>query len=400
MTAIPRITLKPGRDKSVRRRHPWIFSGAIADVSGHPESGETVHVCEHNGSLLGSGAYSPSSQIRVRMWSFDAKEKIDGDFIAGRLRDAIDMRQSLMSDTNAFRLVNAESDGLPGLVIDRYADFLVCQFTAAGVERWKNDIVSALAELAQCNGIYERSDGSDRDKEGLQTAVGSVNGFEPTDLIEIIENSCRFLVDIRKGQKTGFYLDQRDNRACIAQYSNNAHVLNCFSYTGGFGITALKAGASRIVNVDASSNTLDLLNENFKLNGLDLTKIANVQGDAFDVLREMGRKKELFDIVVLDPPKFVSSKDQLHAACRGYKDINMQGFKLVKPGGLLFTFSCSGMLDSALFSKIVADAALDARRQAQIIRRLGQAVDHPVLLSFPEGNYLKGLLCRCDAKSR
>lgn len=398
MTAIPCITLKPGRDKSVRRRHPWIFSGAIADVSGNPESGETVHVCEHNGSLLGSGAYSPSSQIRVRMWSFDTKEKIDKDFIAGRLRDAIHMRQSLMSDTNAFRLVNAESDGLPGLVIDRYADFLVCQFTAAGVERWKNDIVSALAELVQCNGIYERSDGSDRDKEGLQTAVGSVNGFEPTDLIEIIENSCRFLVDIRKGQKTGFYLDQRDNRACIAQYSNNAHVLNCFSYTGGFGITALKAGASRIVNVDASSNTLDLLNENFKLNGLDLTKIANVQGDAFDVLREMGRKKELFDIVVLDPPKFVSSKDRLHEACRGYKDINMQGFKLVKPGGLLFTFSCSGMLDSALFSKIVADSALDAGRQAQIIRRLGQAVDHPVLLSFPEGHYLKGLICRCDAR--
>ncbi len=392
---IPSVTLKPGREKSLRRRHPWIFSGAIANVSGQIEPGETVCVLSAGGDFLALGSYSPFSQIRVRMWSFDAETEINASFFHERLRAAFEIRRSLLDDDTACcRLVNAESDGLPGLVVDRYADFVVCQFTAVGVEHWKKDIINSIKELIPCKGIYERSDGFDREKEGMQPSTGVLYGVEPPDYIEIAENGCKFLVDVRNGHKTGFYIDQRENRAYLAGHAAGADVLNCFAYTGGFGIYALKAGAANVLNIDASAGVLDIINRNAEINSLPVSKMENRQGDAFVILRQMHKEGRLFDIVVLDPPKFASSRDQLPSACRGYKDVNLQGFKLVKTGGLLVTFSCSSLMDQDLFSKIIADAALDAGREAQIIRRLGQSWDHPTLLSFPEGGYLKGLACR------
>jgi len=390
------IILKPGREKSLLRRHPWIFSGAIASVSGKPQAGETVEVKSANNGLLGLGAWSPDSQIRVRMWSFESQDIIDSEFFHARLERAIEARERLHLDaiTNAYRLVNAESDGLPGIVIDRYEEFLVCQFLTTGAEFWKRDIVEQLTQLLPSRGIYERSDVDVRQKEGLQPVSGVLTGEDPPDTIEIQEGDCRFYVDIKHGHKTCFYLDQRENRAAIIEFAHDAEVLNCFSYTGGFGIRALKAGAKKITNIDSSAASLDLARRNTELNQLETGSVENVTGDVFHILRDYRDENRQFDLIVLDPPKFAESKDQLKKAARGYKDINLLAFKLLKPGGVLFTFSCSGLMEESLFQKIVADAALDAVRDAQMIRRLTQAADHPTALNFPEGSYLKGMICR------
>lgn len=390
------IILKPGREKSLLRKHPWVFSGAIASVSGKAQAGETVEVITEKKELLGHGAWSPESQIRVRMWTFEAQEKIDTEFFHLRLERAIDARKRLRLDeyATAYRIVNAESDGLPGIVIDCYGEYLVCQFLSAGAEYWKQIIVEQLVQLLPVKGIYERSDVDVRQKEGLQPASGVLTGEAPPDSIEIKEGDCRFYVDIKHGHKTGFYLDQRENRAAVVEFAQGAEVLNCFSYTGGFGIWALKGGANKVTNIDTSAALLELARRNTELNHLDTTRVENVAADAFQILRQYRDANRQFDLIILDPPKFAESKDQLKRASRGYKDINLLACKLLKPGGILFTFSCSGLMEGNLFQKIVADAALDAGRNAQMIRWLTQAADHPTALNFPEGSYLKGMICR------
>lgn len=390
------VVIKRGREKSLLRRHPWIFTGAVASVEGHPQSGETVEVVLADGSRVARAAYSPASQIVARVWTFDPGEDVSLDFFRARLSLAIELRgaRATTGDPGAARLVNAESDGLPGVVVDRYGRWLVVQLLTAGAERWREVIAGELERLASPAGIYERSDVDVRAKEGLDKRSGLLLGAEPPELVEIAEGGCRFLVDLRRGHKTGFYLDQRENRAAVAQYAAGAEVLNCFSYTGGFGVSALAGGAVRTTNVDSSAPSLELSRRNMTLNGFDESASEHVEGDAFAVLRRYRDEGRSFDLAVLDPPKFAESRVQLARASRGYKDINLLALKLLRPGGVLFTFSCSGLMTSELFQKIVADAALDAGRDARIVRRLSQAEDHPVALPFPEGAYLKGLVCR------
>ncbi len=392
------VILKNGREKSLLRRHPWIFSGAVTKIIGSIQAGETVDILSSKGKWLARGAYSPFSQITVRVWTFNPDEDITPEFFHARLKRAFSSRDPLMkhSTLTACRMVNAESDGLPGLIVDRYADFLVCQFLFAGAEHWKQDIADGLKSLMPRAGIYERSDADVREKEGLKPCAGVLSGQEPPDLVEIQENEVCFLADIRRGHKTGFYLDQRENRAALAAYTENAEVLNCFAYTGGFGVYALKYGAAKVTNIDSSADALAICQRNIALNALNTAAAENVEGDVFQILRKYRDSGQQFDVIVLDPPKFADSRGQLERAARGYKDINLLAFKLLRPGGMLFTFSCSGLMTPELFQKIVADAALDAKCDAQIIRFLGQAADHPTALNFPEGHYLKGLAVRIE----
>lgn len=393
-----KVILKPGREKSLRHAHPWIFSGAIARLERGIKNGETVAIYDHSGHRWGSGAFSTHSQIAIRVWSFDPAEPINQDFFRRRLRNAIARREILRPSikSNALRLVNAESDGLPGLIVDRYADYLVCQFLSAGAEYWRMEIVQILADLLPVVGIYERSDVDVRQKEQLPLRAGVLQGEEPLDIVEIVENGIIFGVDVKKGHKTGFYLDQRENRQRLLEFVAGRSVLNCFAYTGGFGIYALKGGAQRLTNIDSSAESLALLEKNLQSNGLPQEFNENVVGDAFQILRQFYASGRSFDLIVLDPPKFAESKQQILPASRGYKDINLLAFKLLRPGGILFTFSCSGQLPPELFQKIVADAALDAKREVRFIGRLTQAADHVVDLQFPEGSYLKGLICLVD----
>jgi 23S rRNA (cytosine1962-C5)-methyltransferase len=390
-----RVVLKAGRERSLERRHPWVFSGAVARVEGSPRPGDTVALVADDGRPLGRGAYSPRSQIVVRMWSFDPDEPVDRPLLRRRLEHALALRGSLGLETDALRVVNAESDGLPGLVVDRYADHLVCQLLSTGPERWRATLVELLGELASAAGIYERSDAAVRAKEGLEPRTGLLAGAEPPELIPIHEGRRRYLVDVRGGHKTGFYLDQRDARRRLRRLAGEAgDVLDAFAYTGGFTVAALSAGAARVTSVDASRSALDLCERNLELNGLPPDRGERIEGDVFKVLRRFRDSRRTFDLVVLDPPKFIESRAQLERGSRGYKDINLLALKLLLPGGTLVTFSCSGLMDPALHQKIVADAAVDAGREARIIGRLGQPGDHPVALGFPEGAYLKGLVCR------
>jgi 23S rRNA (cytosine1962-C5)-methyltransferase len=389
------IVLKPGREKSLLRHHPWIFSGAIETVEGDPHAGETVEILSCERDFLGFGAYSPHSQIRVRVWTFQKEQPIDSSFFRAGMDRAIQSRAAcLPSRESACRLINAESDGFPGLVVDKYGEFLVCQFLSAGSEFWKEEIILQLAQILSPAGIYERSDVDVRLKEGLALRTGTLWGESPPELLQIEEGPCRFLVDIRKGHKTGFYLDQRGNREAIADYAHGRSVLNCFSYTGGFGIWALRGGAVHVTEVESSSIAIGLSAHHAEINGFDSGKVDHLQGDVFGVLREFRNSDRRFELIVLDPPKFVDSRAQMLKGTRGYKDINLLAFKLLNPGGILFTFSCSGLVTPDLFQKIVADAALDAGRAAQILRTLTQSPDHPTSLNFPEGAYLKGLVCR------
>jgi len=389
------IVLKPGREKSLLRRHPWVFSGAIEIVEGDPHPGETVEILTNERDFLGTGAYSPHSQIRVRVWTFQNDQPIDGSFFRARMDQAIQSRAvHLTGKESACRLINAESDGLPGLVVDKYGEFLVCQFLSAGSEYWKDEIILQLQQILSPAGLYERSDVDIRLKEGLESRTGPLWGDSPPELLQIQEEPCRFLVDIRKGHKTGFYLDQRDNRQALAGYAHGCSVLNCFAYTGGFGIWALRGGAEHVTDVESSSGALELATRNVEINGFNSAKVDHLQGDVFQVLREFRNFNRCFDLIVLDPPKFVDSRSRMPKGTRGYKDINLLAFKLLKAGGILFTFSCSGLVTPDLFQKIVADAALDAGRDAQILRTLTQSPDHPTSLNFPEGAYLKGLVCR------
>ncbi len=391
------ITLQKDRERSLLRRHPWIFSKAIDKVKGKPEAGAPVEILDHKGNWIARGAWSPASQIRVRVWTFDPNEQIDTAFFIRRLEQAQAGREHLISrlQLSAYRLVAAESDYLPGITIDRYNDYLVCQLLSAGAEYHKNELMEALKTLYPSCHIYERSDVAVRKKEGLKEQKGLIQGELPPDEVIIEENNgIKIGVDIKSGHKTGFYLDQRDNRAIAGRYAKDRKVLNCFCYTGGFGVYTLNGGAKEVINVDVSEPALQLAKRNAELNNLDLSKARFEKQDVFKLLREYRDRGEKFDMIVLDPPKFAESKAQLDGACRGYKDINLLAFQLLNPNGILLTFSCSGLMTADLFQKIVADAALDAGRQAQILERMSQAADHPIATPYPEGFYLKGLVVR------
>ena len=402
-----KIVLKPKRDFSVRKHHPWVFSGAVAAADEGVAVGETMEVVDADGETLGYGSYSPASQIRVRMLSFDPKVVPDAKFVEGLVASAIGRRADFFANayTNAVRLVNAESDGLPGVVADYYAGWVVCQFTSAGAEFWKRDIAAALMRIAPfCRGVGERIDVDVRAKEGLSIAIDGdqqpstvfdvLAGEEPPETIEIFEGKVKFLVDVRKGHKTGFYLDQRDARAAVGALANGMDVLNCFSYTGGFGLFARAAGAARVTQVDISKDALELAKRNEALTHFCGTKMEYVEADVFQYLRKCRDAGKTFDLIVLDPPKFASVKSQVMKAARGYKDINLLAMKLLKPNGILATFSCSGAMTQELFDKILAEAAQDAGRDFQVIGRTRQGADHPVALNFPEGFYLKGVILR------
>ncbi|WP_421134387.1 class I SAM-dependent rRNA methyltransferase [Alteromonas sp. A079] len=388
------VILSPNRDKSLRRRHPWVFDSAVATVKGKARSGDTVDVYDTKGEWLGRGAYSPSSQIRVRMWTFDIDETIDNGFFLRKMETALSLRKRLFDpqQTNAFRWIASESDGLPGVTIDLYDNVAVVQLLSAGAEKHRKKIVWAITKLLPGTHVYERSDVDVRKKEGLEPVTGVLAG-EPPMQVTIKENGLSIVVDIENGHKTGFYLDQRDSRATAAHYAKDAHVLNCFSYTGTFSCFALAGGAKSVTNVDVSEPALALAKHHVELNNLTDGDSYYVNQDVFKALREFHEGKQQFDMVILDPPKFVDSKATLTRASRGYKDINMYGIHAVKSGGLLLTFSCSGLMPADLFQKIVADAALDAGRTIKIIGRLGQAADHPIIGTYPEGYYLKGLIC-------
>jgi 23S rRNA (cytosine1962-C5)-methyltransferase len=395
MQAIPEITLKAGREKSIRRRHPWIFSGAIGSLEGRPAPGSTVRLTSESGEFLAYAAWSPTSQIRLRVWSFDENVIINGDFIRDRIARAVELRRQLelLNEHGACRLVFSESDGLPGLIVDRYGDYLVCQLLSTGAEYWRESIIAGLEELVSPRGIYERSDASVRRKEGLDARRGLLCGTAPSGPIPFITAGIRQYVDFEHGQKTGSFLDQSLNRSRVAAYAAGANVLDAYSYSGGFAIAALQNGATAATLIDSSADALAVAKQQSELNGV----AARCEYHNANVPEELRRLRDLqqrFDLVVLDPPKFVSSAQQLKSGCRGYKDINMLGLQLLKPGGILATFSCSGHVSSDLFQKIVAGAALDAKRDAQILERLSQASDHPVALQFPEAEYLKGLILR------
>ncbi|ALB12167.1 class I SAM-dependent rRNA methyltransferase [Burkholderia pseudomallei] len=418
------VTLKPSKDKSLLRRHPWVYANAIDRVDGKPAPGATVIVRAHDGRFLARAAYSPHSQIRLRVWSFDENEPIDHAFFKRRVQRALAHRRAMISGTDAVRLVFGEADGLPGLIVDYYVAArgaahtgdaaaraaeggaaapvapgdgegrgqLVCQFMAAGVEHWKGAIVAALVAATGCPNVYERSDVSIREKEGLEQTTGVLAGDAPPDTLIANENGVLYHVDVRNGHKTGFYVDQRENRALVAQYARDRDVLNCFCYTDGFSLAALKGGAKRVVSIDSSGDALALAQRNVAANGFDAARAQWLDADAFKTLRRLVDEGERFDLIVLDPPKFAPTRDSVDRAARAYKDINLSGLKLLRPGGLLFTYSCSGAIDMDLFQKIVAGAAADAKVDARILKRLGAGVDHPLLTAFPEGEYLKGLL--------
>jgi 23S rRNA (cytosine1962-C5)-methyltransferase len=388
------ITLKKGREKSLRRRHPWVFSGAIERVAGNPAAGDTVEIRDASGKPLALAAYSPKSQIRARVWTFDSSAVVDSSFLRERIRKAIELRQAFPAarHTNALRLIHGESDGLPGLVVDRYADVLVAQFLAVGVERWRDEILDLLKELSSCEAIFERSDAEVRKLEGLQPRTGFARGNRNASRCPIVEHGLNFRVDVEQGQKTGFFLDQRENRQRVRALAAGREVLDAFCYTGGFAIAAAAGGAKRVSAVDSSADAIQIAKENLAANPLPAERMEFAQADVFKhlrVLRDLGAR---YDLIVLDPPKFAPTAAQAKNAARAYKDINLLAFKLLAPGGLLATFSCSGGVPMDLFQSIVAGAAADADADAKIIERFGAAADHPVALEFPEGDYLKGLL--------
>ena len=391
---IPALLLKTGRDKSLRRRHPWIFSGAVAGIEGEPARGDTVAVKDVGGKTIALAAYSPSSQIRARAWTFDPADEVDARFLRRRLENSLALRARLPAarHTNALRLVHGESDGLPGLVVDRYADVLVAQFLAAGVERWREPILDALAELTGCEAVFERSDADVRRLEGLAARVGFVRGNRAAARCAIVEHGLDFHVDVEQGQKTGFFLDQRDNRQRVRALAEGREVLDGFCYTGGFSLAALAGGARRVLALESSAAALAVARENLAANPLDASRVNFEQADVFARLRELRDQGARFDLVVLDPPKFAPTAAQAKNAARAYKDINLLAFKLLSPGGLLASFSCSGGVSRELFQSILAGAALDAGVEAKIVERFGAAADHPVALEFPEGDYLKGFL--------
>jgi len=389
------VVLNPGRERSILNRHPWIFSGAINRVEGDPKNGDMVDVWDHNAKFLARGIISLNSQIRIRILTWHHDRQVDRNFWLNKIERAVEGRASLaQSQTNAYRLIHAEADGIPGLIVDKYGDWLVAQFLSVAADSNKAIITEGWAELLKPKGIFERSDSYTRGLEGLENITGTLRGDTPPDLIEIEENGFRFLVDVKAGQKTGFFLDQRDNRQRAMPYLAGKDILNTFSYSGGFSVYGASVDAKSIMNVDTSEAAHKLAQKNMALNGFDNRDDIYSTADVFDVMRAYRDRRWSFDTVILDPPKFARSPHQVKSASRGYKDINLLALKLLRPGGTLITFSCSGAVDELLFQKILFGAAVDANRSVQIIERLHQGIDHPVLVTFPESAYLKGFICR------
>ena len=391
------MTLKSGREKSLLRRHPWIFSGAMKAIDDSATSGDIVRVQTEAGIFLAYAAFSEKSQIIARALSFEEHDTIDAAFYRNLIKTSIARRAPLFSGCDAARIIHAESDGLPGLIADRYGDVVVMQLLTAGIEPQRELLAQLLMEETGASTIYERSDADVRELEGLQVRTGLIIGEPIADETMINENGMRFAVDIAHGHKTGFYLDQRDNRALtkmLAASARSADVLNCFCYTGTMSVAALAGGAKSVLSIDSSAPSLEMAARNLQLNDLDASRAEWLDADVFHALRKLRDQARSFDLIILDPPKFAPTAHHAEKAARAYKDINLLALKLLRPGGHLMTFSCSGGISSDLFQKIVAGAALDAHVDAQIVRQLGPGSDHPVALHFPEGNYLKGLLLR------
>lgn len=394
-----RLYLRPERAKPVIQRHPWIFSGAIAHIEGAPAPGSLIDICTHDGHRLATAYWNPRSQIQARILTW-ADEIIDAAWWKRRLSQAINARAALRAEnqTDACRLIHAESDYLPGLIVDQYGDWLVLQALTLGIDQRKHELAHFLLELTGARGVYERSDVDVRRKEGLQASRGVLAGDSPPEHVLIVEAGVTLAVPIATGHKTGFYLDQRPNRiltrTLIRRLGAGAQVLNLFSYTGGFGLHALAAGAEHVIQVDSSADALELAAHQIEFNHLKANQVKHVQADVFDYLRELNAQGSQFDLIICDPPKFAQSEQQVERAARGYKDLNLHSFKLVKSGGYLLTFSCSGAINRDLFQKIVFGALADSGRDGQILAHLGAGEDHPVALTFPEGEYLKGLLIR------
>ena len=393
---VPALVLKAGREKSLLRRHPWVFSGAVDRADARAQAGDTVAVRACTGAFLAWTAISPQSQIRARVWSWDENERIDEGFFENRVRAAIGRRGALAAAASAVRLVHGEADALPGVVCDRYDDVVVFQFSSAGAERWREVITDAVLAATGCRVAYERSDLDVRTLEGLAPRSGTLRGAPRDATVEIVEHGLRYRIDIAHGQKTGFYLDQRANRDRVRVLAAGRDVLNCFCYTGGFTLNALAGGARSVLSIDSSADSLALARENAALNGLDDGRAGWLEADVFAALRSLRDRGQTFDLVVLDPPKLAPTAGHAEKASRAYKDVNLLALKLLRPAGELVTFSCSGGVSAELFQKIVAGAAADAGIDAQVVDRLQADADHPVRLAFPEGAYLKGLVLRRD----
>lgn len=390
-----KVFLKPGRERSVLNNHPWIFSGAIERTpKQNLKCGDIVNIYSSSGNFLSTGAYSPTSQIRIRNWSYQP-ETIDAVFIEERIKRAINTRynQHILEQSNAYRLIYAESDHLPGLIVDKYTDYLVVQFLSCSVEVWRDEIVDILRKNVSPKMIVERSDDEVRNLEGLPKQTGSLFGIPPDKPLEITEHKLKYLVNIQEGQKTGFFLDQRTNRLLVRGFVEDKDVLDCFCYTGGFSLNALASQTKSLTAIDSSEAALEMFRANLELNHFAVSDVEILQADAFLQLRKFRDENRSFDCIILDPPKFAPTRKQVEQAARGYKDINLLAFKLLRPGGILFTFSCSGGIDPGLFQKIVSGAANDANSDIVFLRKLSQDLDHPINASFPEGEYLKGLVC-------
>lgn len=398
-TNIPTLILKPGKERALLRRHPWVYSTGVANVKGKPQSGDTIKIVDNKGNFLAWGAYSPESALRARCWSFNEQDVINEEWIRARVFEAIRARDNLKSRTNAIRLIFGEADFLPGLIVDQYDTQLVTQFQAAGVEKWRPEIGKALTDATGFTQVFDRSDAATRAREGLPERKEVLEGEEPPEKIQINEDGILYGVDVRMGHKTGFYVDQRDNRRLARQlaetfrkvHGRGMRALNCFCYTGGFSLALAKGGAEEVISIDSSADALEMAKSNAKLNGFNESQMKWVEANVFEQLRKYRDAGEKFDLVILDPPKFASSHHHVEKAARAYKDINLNGLRLLNEGGQLLTFSCSGAIDVDLFQKIVAGAVIDAKTDAWMISRLGAGSDHPLLMTHPEGEYLKGL---------
>ncbi|MEA4863700.1 MAG: class I SAM-dependent rRNA methyltransferase [Victivallaceae bacterium] len=391
-----KVILKPGREKSLLRKDLWVYSGAVETPPSAAGNGDTVEIFSHGGNFLARAAWSPSSQIRLRVWSFDQTEDVDStDFFRRRVRTALELRRTagILDATDGYRLIAAEGDALPGAVVDIYGDFAVVQLASAGADLRRSELTAALREeLPNLRGIYERSDLAVRGKEGLPERTGTIWGEVPPSPVIFREHKLMFAADPLHGHKTGFYFDQRENRRLAGNYASSRRVLNLFSYTGGFGVACAAGGAEHVENVDSSAPALELAAANMELNHIPAERYTNTCDNVFELLRRYEKEGRRFDLIVLDPPKLADSQRNLMKGCRAYKELALRAFKLLEKNGLLFTFSCSGLVDAPLFAKLTSDGALDAGADAAILKRLAQDADHPVRLNHPETEYLKGLL--------
>lgn len=392
------IKLKKGKEKAVKHLHPWVFSGAIDQVKGQPENGDIIMVTDSNNDFLAYGLYNNNSRVAVRLLEWNLETEINEDWWRKKIRKALKSREDLDTEhTNTYRLIFSEADFLPGLIVDRYADFLSVQILNSGIERIKPILLNELQALLSPKGIFDRSDASARAHEGMEASSGGVlSGDEPPEFVNIKENGIFYHVNIAEGQKSGFYCDQRNNRKTVADFTKGKKVLDCFSYSGGFSLNAFNMGAREVISVDSSAPALETLKRNIEINSFNSIPHRLIQSDVNKQLRVFREQNEKFDIIILDPPKYAPSRSALTKASRAYKDLNRLAILLLEEGGLLATFSCSGAVDLSLFKQIIAWAALDAGREVQFIQQFSQPADHPVRSSFPEGEYLKGLLCRVN----